>query len=515
MSDLLLNLACLSVSGLSALPFAGQAWHRPVLAILGGLPLYWAIRQWQEGRQLFFVREQFKWLLEHLLTKLSSGATLEKAFLDAQADIGKILGKNASLLTALARTEKQLAARMPLDQILPQFNQCLPCPEARRFLAILPQICQSGGQVAQFVRQQMAMLLEQISLQQDIGAESTQRHTEALLLAGMPFLLAYLLQHSSESLSGGLIHSPFGMAGLLLAWGMAAAAAVLTVRTLAMPESFIQKPRLDIMANNPFLRLKFLETAGHLLKSIYQNWLPASFGSRLLQLINDSEQPDSQFAKHCHLGLPAFFRHKALYLMTMSLPAGLILLAMPRLWFICPILLLAISILQDIQVFQEAQRRRTEYQLEYPSFLNLIASLLNSGLSVHKALDIGLRTYLAHAGSSCGSRHTAMNRDLLEIKKSLQLGQPAGLILDKIAATCPLAEARAALILVARYDRTGGQDTLMMLQVQALACQSLYRNTVRKQLELRSLQLLLPMTLDLVSVVIITILPALLSLQAF
>ena len=52
-----------------------------------------------------------------------------------------------------------------------------------------------------------------------------------------------------------------------------------------------------------------------------------------------------------------------------------------------------------------------------------------------------------------------------------------------------------------------------MLTLQSAACWSLHRNAARKQLEQQSLKLLLPMTLDLVAVLLTALLPAVFSLQ--
>jgi len=92
-------------------------------------------------------------------------------------------------------------------------------------------------------------------------------------------------------------------------------------------------------------------------------------------------------------------------------------------------------------------------------------------------------------------------------------GCPANQIIEQLAATCPLPEAQAALLLMLRYDRSGGFETLQLLSMQSSACWSLYRSTMRKQMEQQSLRLLLPMTLDLLAVLLTALLPAVLSLN--
>jgi hypothetical protein len=96
----------------------------------------------------------------------------------------------------------------------------------------------------------------------------------------------------------------------------------------------------------------------------------------------------------------------------------------------------------------------------------------------------------------------------------IQIGVPVSLALEKIAAGCSVPEVQSALLLMVRYDRDGGPENLELLQMQTTACWAMYRNALRKQLERQSLKLLLPMTLDLASVMLTAILPAIQSLQS-
>ena len=111
------------------------------------------------------------------------------------------------------------------------------------------------------------------------------------------------------------------------------------------------------------------------------------------------------------------------------------------------------------------------------------------------------------------NKHVARRPD--NDRRSMQTGRPADQAVEWLAASCPIPEAQAAMLLMQRYDRYGGSETLQMLSMQAAACWSLYRNTIRKQMEHQSLRLLLPMMLDLLAVILTALLPAVLSLRTF
>jgi Flp pilus assembly protein TadB len=509
-SDVLLVVGSMGLAYLGSIPFSVWLWLRLTLALPGGCLIAWAIRCWRRKRQQVFILEQFKWLLEHLLTRLTAGATLESAFVDATASLSRILGRNSLLLLGLAAIGRQLAAHQPLNLILPPFARFLPCPEARRFFEVLVELRDSGGQVGPFVRQQLHRCSDQLALYQDLQAETTQRQTEALLLTAMPFILAHLLSDAGNMLAGDVAPTVVSRGGMLLAYALGILAAGFVFSTLGYRLS--NSGKTAILKTGNIRPIKWLCSPGAFLKKIYQDLLPESFGGRLLQILQMEKGP----VNHAEQNLvQSYFQVKAACMLVSLLPGVMLILAEPHWWFSLPLLPVLTGLLHDQNILHQVRQRQIQYQLEYPVYLNFIAALLQAGLSVRIALDISLQTFGIHQAKNRQARHdTILSRDLAEISKLLQIGMPADQVIDRVAADCLIPDAQAALFLIARYDRDGGQEILQMLHMQAVTCWSLYRNTVRRQLERQALLLLLPMTMDLVSVILIAVMPAIQSLSA-
>ena len=74
-------------------------------------------------------------------------------------------------------------------------------------------------------------------------------------------------------------------------------------------------------------------------------------------------------------------------------------------------------------------------------------------------------------------------------------------------------EIACALQFAAQYDKTGSVENLNLLKLQCSACWTQSKITARKQLEESSVKLLIPMILQLVCVLMITITPSLISIQ--
>ena len=428
--------------------------------------------------------------------------------MEAPAVLGKLLGTKSALLIGLQSLEQQLAAHLPLDQQLHRLSSHFPCPEAQVCFQVLPGLRRSGGQISQYIRRQLHMVSEQLSLQQDLNAANSQRQTEAVILTLLPFILTGLMAASKSLSPVDNADQPIMTFGLMAAYVLAVLAAVLALTFLA--DSGPTRSRPSAWPGKTKSQAKFLERPAKRLLAFYKNVLPGTYGSRVLSVLQDQCRQSSADSQVCYL---RYFEKKILYMLAAVCPAVLLLLAEPSLWFCLPAGPLLMGLLQDQQILSLARWRETEYRLDYPLFLNLIESLLQTGLSLHLALNICIDTLIPHQHQQQKPIvGPGLLQDLTDIRNQFQVGLPADLIMEKLSASCTIPEAQAAMLLMIRYDRNGGSELLNLLQMQASACWSLHHSTTKKQLEQHSLLLILPMMLDLLSVMLTALLPALASL---
>ena len=502
-TKMLVFSACLFIAWLGTLPFIESNWIRAVSALISGILLSRSLHNWLKTKRLLFVREQFKWLLEHLLSRLSAGATLEHAFIAAPSSLGVLLGRKSVLLDQLKRIEIQLLSRQPLDLLLPGLIPSLPCSEAQSFFRILPVLRQSGGDICQFIRQELRLIIELLVLYRDLNTETTQRQTEALILTLMPFALAVLLRQSSDMFAPQSFSTP-GAVAMLAAFILAMTAAVLTLSSIGFADPHHKSKSLPVSATKitKHRLFQFLGSIGH---QIYRNWLPEIYGSRLLQILQEQAKHPFQLGTDI---IQIYFKTKALYFLAGLLPGALMLIACPGQFFWIPACSFSFVLLQDQQVFTLSKNQRLDCQLDYPPFLGLVAALLQAGLSLHIALDICLKTM---QNSTTKNIHS----DLASLNKSIKIGVPAYQAIEKLAADCPVTEVQSALLLIVRYDRDGGHENLQLLQMQIAACWSMHRNSMQKQVEKQTLKLLVPMALDLVAVMVTAVAPVIQSFQSF
>jgi Flp pilus assembly protein TadB len=485
---------------------------RLLLALPAAILLLLALHRQQTGRKVLLAREQFKWFLELLLTRLTAGATLEHAISDTLPGMSQMLGSKSCFIKALHALDQQLKARRPLDALLPFLSRQIACPEAGYFFQLLPELRRTGSQMAPFVRQHLRMVSEQLSLQQEIKSETAQRRTEAALLAVMPFLMVLLLRSGFDEATRASMRLPAGVAGSAVACVIALAAGILTVSLMAFSQARPAAPLMlpDWKRTPGRIRHALWQT----LHRLYREWLPAAYGTRLLQALVElgRQHPDYGQDQDDQLFISRYFDRKANLMLVSLLPAVLISVTIPGAWFLVLILPVAMAGLHDQQVFRLRRQILDDYRLVYPVLLNLLTALLQAGLSVHHSLQIACAC-LQPPSQTESVRQSGLLADLESVHRQMQTGRPVVRILEGLITHCPLPEAQAALLLLLRYEQSGGTDAIQLLTLQSNACWSLYRNSTRKQLEQQSLRLLLPMALDLVAVLITALLPAVLSLQ--
>ena len=106
----------------------------------------------------------------------------------------------------------------------------------------------------------------------------------------------------------------------------------------------------------------------------------------------------------------------------------------------------------------------------------------------------------------------SLSLEIKNLRAMMLSGISASEAVERFSLRIQIPEAQSALLLVARYDRLGTAEVLNLLQLQASSCWNLCRNAARKKQEREALGLLLPMTLDFISVLMVAMTPAIISL---
>ena len=189
----------------------------------------------------------------------------------------------------------------------------------------------------------------------------------------------------------------------------------------------------------------------------------------------------------------------------LSTPIVILVCFLLRLPFlIAMVFIVLLMVLLHVDLKSLVTKRRLILMEDLPLFISMLSTLLESGILLPKAL---------HTCGYAFSDQSLLSTELQHILTDIDGGMSAADALESFSHRVSIPEAQAALLLAARYERSGGEEVLGLLRLQSSSCWSLCRNASRKKREREAFTMILPMMLDFVAVLLVTIAPALNTFQ--
>ncbi len=475
---------------------------RTIAGFLASLLLTRSLRRWFKNRHLLHCREQYRGLLEHLLSRLSAGWTLERAFMDAPISLSRQVGEKTGLLISLHRIAAHLESKHPLDNLLSDLEAGLPLPEARAAFRILPVLNQTGSDTYRFLQSNHRLTSRQLILQNELDADHAQRRTEAIILSLMPFAMALFLRQTEQFAKGNADTAQILQPGLIVAWILSVLAAILVINTLSSNYASISRKANRLSAE----KKQHQNPTDRALLKVYRRLIPKRVSATLFRAIEVDSRSTEQNADRL---TQQYFKTKKICMAIGFLPALAAMLFHPKWALPAALLPVAFAIIQDRQLLSKVKRRALEDQFVYPIFLNIALSLLHAGLSLHQAMVIAID------GLPDQLINDTLHTDLNQFKRKIAAGATASAALEEMSAGNLSPQIQSALGMMARYGCDGGPENLQILQIQVDTCWALHHQALRKKTELVMLRLMIPMALDLTAVILTVLLPAIQMIQNF
>ncbi|NLA95873.1 MAG: type II secretion system F family protein [Clostridiaceae bacterium] len=443
---------------------------------------------------------QYQHLLGYLSTRLSAGIPLEAAFLKSVHPLSGQLGRNNLIIRSLLGLRKNLEAQMSLNEALAVFIREVKLPVCKRDFTMLIMLAQTGGRLDVFIRQSHQDLASQINTQSEVANERRGHSSEALILAVIPFFMARFVLSNASTYSQPIQGAPSLMLPLQILYLVAMFALFILLLLLA-PEKTRIKKKQKTKHQDRNMPASEKASAAKLLSRIYLDWLPGQIGMSVasaVQLL--SGDPEHAW--------PSYLAKKRFDLTLGFLLAALLALSGRISWFLILLVPFIFSTLRDIMTVGRAARQKEQFRFYYPSVVNSLHILMESGLTLDRSLRM-----VAHVNIAGTNPDNPVALSLAHAALLLETGYDGVMAADRLAERCPLPEVQAALRLMARYEREGGKEILELIRMQSDRSRQIYRDALRGRAEQRSLLYVIPMAIDLVVVMVTVILPALVSMQ--
>ena len=463
--------------------------------------LYW---RWRNKRQFYQEGEHLRVYVEHVLTNLNAGHSLESSLIEVVSQLEHSSQSRSPFQSMTARIAHYLRTGHTLRKTLEMIRPELKHPDVLIFFSCLIFISQTGTRLTHFIEQQHRAIVERNTLIDQAESIQSQKKTEAGLLCFMPLLLAYLILYQ------GLDHIILfdhiaGRTGAMISFLLTAAATLITglILTADYQKTGFQK-QVSFMKTS-----RLFDNSGQILRCLYETCLPSAYTAKLfdrIRLYKQFQQTVLSGKDDCHAGKSVFFKCKSC-LVIYSLPAAVIA-CFTGIGVKSLMLPLIICLLHDLQLTQWAKKFSAACQQEYPAFINLISVLLQAGCSLHRALSICADTYCQMYADEKKHSCAVLQSELKLIRDRLEMSWSGKMIMAEQASRCHLSAAKAAFHLFARFEETGNVQVLHLIGLQASSCWQMKQNALRTKLQEQSFYLIVPMMLNLLSVMIIAVLPS-------
>ena len=452
---------------------------------------------WKEAMKKIYsnnyrhMRTQILVLLQVLCTSVSSGYSIEKSLLLIRPVIERTFGKRSMLLKPLINLENNLKLHVSLEESLNTFAQQLAFPETVPVFHALAISGEIGNNSLSILRSSCQMLSELNAVQGEIAASNAGKNAEAAILCAMPFGVTFALNYMSREYLDMARNTKTGSTLLALAFGICIVACAMLFRYMSHEQG--RKAFKSELAQAVSSGSKIPKTP---LTRLTKKIFPAGFITARHELFNElSVNPDLSYEQYLKkqilTGAAALLLGAAILMSLGKNPVFAVLFA------------IAILILGSYEIRTDVERKREDLMSDIPLFLCLISTLLESGMQLPKAISICSKAF---------GENKSLSLEIKNLRAMILSGVSAADAVEKFSLRIQIPEAQAALLLIARYGRLGTSEVLNMLNLQAQSCWNLCRNASRKRQEREALGLIIPMTLDFISVLMVAMTPAIISL---
>ena len=471
--------------------FIKSSMVRLILAVL------LSIFPWKEAMKKIYsnnyrhMRTQLLVLLQVLCTSVSSGYSIEKSLLYIRPVIEKTFGRRSMLLKPLINLENNLKLHVSLEESLNIFAGQINFPETVPIFHALAISGQIGNNSLLILRSSCQMLSELNAVQGEIAASNAGKNAEAAILCVMPFGVTYALNCMSREYLDMARNTRTGSFLLATAFGICTVACAMLFKFMSHEQR--RKPYKTEFANAAVTGRK--PPAVSLTKTV-KRIFPASFITSRHELFNElSVNPDLSYEQ--------YLRKQLIMCSASFILLSSILFCLGKNPLFAVIFTAVIAVLGSCEIRNDVELKREDLMNDIPLFLCLISTLLESGMQLPKAISICSKAF---------EDNKSLSLEIRNLRAMILSGSSASDAVEKFSLRIQIPEAQAALLLIARYGRLGTSEVLNMLNLQAQSCWSLCRNASRKRQEREALGLIIPMTLDFISVLMVAMTPAIISL---
>lgn len=155
--------------------------------------------------------DQFGTLMEALVTSLSAGYSLERAFVDARRDLLMQYDKDEIIFLEVDEIINGLKINAPIEDLIKEFGKRSGVEDIENFANIVGAAKKSGGNLIKIIEKTVRNLLDKRTLSLEIETMLTAKKYEAKIMMLVPYGMLFYLRLSNGEFLKVLYHNPLGI----------------------------------------------------------------------------------------------------------------------------------------------------------------------------------------------------------------------------------------------------------------------------------------------------------------
>lgn len=465
-----------------------------------------SFEQYLSQRRVRRARRSLMDFLQFLSSSVAAGQTVrhvlqqmgDSSFVERSTDKHLKLG--------LKRVSRLIQAQQAQKSYLPVLEACFPRPEAEALLYGLRLENQLGEKLLDLLRDSFDTARELVMLEDEMAAAGNRQRSEGLILALLPFFMAPLFNDlisvpTLTSTTNGL-SSMFRMA----AYALAVSAFILHLNLSAGSSAKLRNENssgflFKLISAERVSSMTWLKRLGSKLPVSYTRRLERDYRLAFPQyFFNTDHETLSPFVLQHVLTLLLILLGSLVALLFISVLLGIA-------FYRVLVLPAAFAILFEVRLHSGAAQNEAGLRHDLPLMISLLGRLLKNGLSLPSALIECARVF--------SGRNSPLSVVISTMSGRISHAQSASVMFEQIAAGIKISDMASLLYLLARYTKLGSHELLDILDKQLNLCWAEQRQNIRRSLDSRSGLMLLPMLMDLLSVMLIGAAPAMQIFTAF
>lgn len=150
-------------------------------------------RNYKQKKEIDFLRDQFKDLLDSLSTSYSAGKNTVSAFEESLKDMIAIYGENAYIVKEVEAINGGLKNNINIETLLLDFAERSGLEDVRSFADVFEVCNRKGGNLKKIVTQTRDIISEKMEIEMEIDTLLAGNKNELNIMMVMPLIIVFML----------------------------------------------------------------------------------------------------------------------------------------------------------------------------------------------------------------------------------------------------------------------------------------------------------------------------------